>query len=125
MIDFQNGSVIKLHQGDTAYGTKMVELLLIQNEQIVSVFTGVRDTVVFTNMRVIAVNVQGITGKKKDFSSLPYSKIQAFSVETAGTFDLDCELELWFSGLGKVKFEFSGKTDIRAIGQTIGFYTMK
>ena len=125
MIDFQNGSVIKLHQGDPTYGTKMVELLMIQNEQVINVFNGARDTVVFTNMRIIAVNVQGITGKKKDFSSLPYSKIQAFSVETAGTFDLDCELELWFSGLGKVKFEFSGKTDIRAIGQTIGYYTMK
>lgn len=81
--------------------------------------------VIFTNMRIIAVNIQGITGKKKDFSSLPYSKIQAYSVETAGTFDLDCELEIWFSGLGKVRFEFAGSVDIRAIGQFIGYYTLK
>jgi hypothetical protein len=49
------------------------------------------------------VNVQGITGKKRDFTSLPYSKIQAFSVETAGHFDLDAELDLWFSGVGNVR----------------------
>jgi hypothetical protein len=47
-----------------------------------------------------------MSGKKRDFTSLPYSKIQAFSIETAGTFDLDSELDLWFSGLGKVRLEF-------------------
>lgn len=106
-------------------GTKMVQPLLIQNESVLNFFQGIRDMVIFTNMRIIAVNVQGLTGKKKDFSTLPYSKIQAYSVETAGTFDLDCELEIWFSGLGKVKFEFSGNTDIRAIGQFIGYYALK
>ena len=60
-----------------------------------------------------------MTGKKKDYSSLPYSKIQAFSVETSGVFDLDSELELWFSGLGRIKLEFSGNSDIVKIGQLI------
>lgn len=78
-----------------------------------------RDYVVFTDKRIISVNVQGVTGKKKDFTSLPYSKIQVFSVETAGIFDMDSELEMYFSGLGKVKFEFSGSSDIVKIGQLI------
>lgn len=78
-----------------------------------------RDYVVFTDKRIISVNVQGVTGKKKDFTSLPYSKIQVFSVETAGVFDMDSELEMYFSGLGKVKFEFSGSSDIVKIGQLI------
>jgi hypothetical protein len=50
--------------------------------------------------------VQGLTGSKVDISSLPYGKIQAFSIETAGTFDRDSELEMYFSGLGKVRLEF-------------------
>jgi hypothetical protein len=69
--------------------------------------------------RILAVNVQGMTGKKRDFTSLPYSKIQAFSVETAGTFDLDAELELWFSGLGKVHLEFRGAFDITYLSRLI------
>ncbi|GAB3882419.1 PH domain-containing protein [Kibdelosporangium lantanae] len=77
----------------------------------------------FTNKRLIAVNV-GMTGKKKDFTSLPYSKIQAFSVETAGVLDLDAELDLWFSGLGNVRLEFKGSADIRTIGQTIASYVL-
>ncbi len=68
--------------------------------------------VVFTDKRIIAVNVQGITGKKKDFTTLPYSKISAYSVETAGTFDLDSELDLYYSGVGRVRFEFKGSSDI-------------
>ncbi|WP_240947368.1 PH domain-containing protein [Bifidobacterium oedipodis] len=88
-------------------------------EAIISAFKGIRDWVVFTDKRVIAVNVQGMTGKKRDFTSLPYSHIQAYSVETAGRFDLDAELEMWFSGLGKVKLEFASGVDIRAIGQFI------
>jgi hypothetical protein len=65
-----------------------------------------------------------MTGKKRDYTSLPFSKVQAFSVETAGTFDLDAELDLWFSGLGKVRLEFKGRVDIRQIGQTIATYVL-
>jgi hypothetical protein len=79
---------------------------------------------VFTNKRLIAVNVQGMTGKKRDFTSLPYSKVQALSVETAGAFDRDAELDLWFSGLGKVRLEFKGSADIRGLGQMIANYVL-
>jgi hypothetical protein len=80
--------------------------------------------VVFTDKRIIAVNVQGITGSKKDFSSLPYRTIVAFSVETAGTFDLDSELEIYFSALGRVKFEFTGRTNVAEIAKVIGSYVL-
>jgi Bacterial PH domain len=55
---------------------------------------------------------------------LPYNKIQAWSVETAGTFDLDAELELWFSGLGKVHLDFKGRVDIQTIGKLIGQHVL-
>ena len=93
--------------------------LLIPGEQFTAAFKAVRDFVVFTDERLIAVNVQGATGKKRDVTSLPYSKVQAFSIETAGTFDLDAELDLWFSGLGKVRLEFKGNADIQQLGLMI------
>ncbi len=119
MIDFKNGAVFKLSKSKSPTHTNTIQPLLVQGEEIIEEYSGVRDFVIFTNKRLIAVNVQGLTGSKKDFSSLPYSKIQAFSVETAGTLDLDSELELYFSGLGKVKFEFKGSNDIVKIGQFI------
>ena len=76
-----------------------------------------RDKLIFTNKRIISVNVQGITGKKVDYTSIPYSKIQVFSIETSGTFDLDSELDVTISGLGTIRFELNAQTDIKSLGQ--------
>ena len=124
MIDFQNASYIKLGAIPIDQVAGQIDPLLIEGEQVYLAFKGIRDYIAFTNKRIIAVNVQGISGKKKDFTSLPFAKIQAFSVETAGTFDLDAELELWFSGLGKVKFEFKGSTDVAYLNKLIAHYVL-
>ncbi len=125
MIDFNNGSFVKLKQTDTEKGYNVVQPLLIGGEQVLSAYKGIRDYVVFTNMRVISINVQGVTGKKKDFTSMPYSKISVFSIETSGVANIDSELEMWFSGLGKVHFDFTGRSDIIRIGQIIASYTLR
>lgn len=125
MIDFKNSSYIKMSKTNPDVVAKDIQPLLISGEEVLGVYKAMRDYCVFTNKRVIAVNVQGLTGKKKDFTSLPYSKVSAYSVETAGVFDLDSELEMYFSGLGKVKFEFSGASDIVAIGKSISEYILK
>lgn len=124
MIDFQNASYVKLGPIDPKEIAGQVQPLMVPGEEILAAFKGMRDYIAFTNKRILAVNVQGITGKKKDFTSLPYGKIQAFSVETAGTFDLDAELELWFSGLGRVKFEFKGKTDVAYLNHLVAHYVL-
>ena len=119
MIDFNNASYLKLNNASPQDAVKLLDGILLPGEAVASAFKGIRDWVVLTDRRLIAVNVQGMTGKKRDFTSLPYSHIQAYSVEMAGHFDLDSELEMWFSGLGKVKLEFANGVDIRAIGQFI------
>ena len=124
MIDFANGALFKLSPANPQEIAPVIAPLLIPGEEIVSAYKGMRDFVVFTSRRLIAVNVQGMTGKKRDFTSLPYSKVQAYSIETAGTFDLDSELDLWFSGLGKVRLEFKGQVDIRQLGQMIAQYVL-
>jgi hypothetical protein len=119
MIDFQNASFVKLKPVNDSDFSGMISPMFIPGEEIIQSFRGIRDGVVFTNKRIFAINVQGITGKKKDFTSLPYSKIQAYSVETAGVLDLDSELELWFSGMGKVKFEFVSRANVADICRMI------
>lgn len=119
MIDFKNSTVFKLKPGNVDDIMQIVVPMLIEGETVFAAFRGIRDKVIFTTKRIISVNVQGLTGKKKDFTSLPYSKIQAFSVETAGIFDLDCELDLFFSGLGQVRFEFDGGFDIIGFNKII------
>lgn len=117
MIDFNNKGFFKLKQNDEY--AQRVSALLVENEHVVEAYKSMRDGVVFTNKRIIAVNVKGLTGSKKDFTSLPYKNIVAYSIETSGTFDLDSELEIHFSSLGSVKFEFTGKTAIVEISKLI------
>ncbi len=119
MIDFKNASYFKLKQVDNSKYSSLITPLFTDGESILSSFKSLRDGVVFTNKRIIAINVQGLTGAKKDITSLPYSKVQSYSVETAGVLDLDSELELWFSGLGKVKFEFSKSANVSEICRII------
>lgn len=119
MIDFKNAAFMKLKPVENNAYSDVITPMFVEGEMIISAFKSIRDGVVFTNKRIFAINVQGLTGTKKDFTSLPYSKIQSFSVETAGVIDLDSELELWFSGLGKVKFEFTSKADVSAICRMI------
>lgn len=124
MIDFQNKVIFKLSKINADTVMKDISPLLVPGENVIGAYKALRDYVAFTDKRIIAVNVQGVTGKKKDFTTLPYSKIQSFSVETSGVLDMDSELELYFSGLGKVKFEFSGSNDIVKVGQLISSFIL-
>lgn len=126
MIDFSKNPIFKLSPTnlDGSVARDIVPILLA-GEKFQYVYSGGRDGVAFTDKRIIALNVQGLTGSKKDFTSLPYDKIQAFSVETAGAFDRDAELEIWFSGLGKVKFEFSRGVDVSELARIIYYYMNK
>lgn len=71
--------------------------LLIEDEQIEIGFKLIRDTFIFTTKRLILIDKQGVTGRKTEYLSITYKSISRFSVETAGTFDLDAELKIWVS----------------------------
>ena len=117
MIDFNNKGFFKLKQ-NADFADKVKDLLL-DDEQIIDAYKSMRDGVVFTDKRIIAVNFQGITGSKKDFTSLPYKNIVAYSIETSGTFDIDSELEIYFSAIGQVRFEFTGQSSMLEISKII------
>ena len=124
MIDFENAAFLKLKQVDPRNFEDIIAPMMIPNEKIHAAYQGIRDGVVFSNKRIMVINVQGITGKKKDVTSLPYSKIQAYSVETAGVLDLDSELELWFSTLGKIKLEFVSRANVAEICKIISDHVL-
>jgi hypothetical protein len=125
MIDFQKSTLFKLTPIAVDQLFPPIQQFLIDEEMVLSVFKTVRDQLVFTNKRIIAANVQGITGKKVDYTSIPYSKIQTFSVETSGVFDLDCELEIYISAIGKIRFEIRGGFDIVTFNKVISKYVLE
>lgn len=124
MIDFDNSSVFKLKPIDETKVREGFRKFLIDGESIFAAFKSLRDQVVFTNRRIIAANVQGLTGSKVDYTSLPFSRIQAFSIETSGTLDLDCEIEIYLSEIGKVRFEIRGSFDIVSFNKLISEHVL-
>ena len=89
MIDFENGDVFKLRKVKDEKVDNNILTLLVPKEEIIGVYKSVRDYVVFTNRRFISVNIQGVTGKRRDYTIMPYSKISVFSIETSGVFDMN------------------------------------
>lgn len=85
-----------------------------------------RDTFIFTDKRLIIVDVQGMTGKKIEYLSIPYTKITKFSVETAGRFDLDAELRIWVgSEPAPIKKKFNKKVNTYHLQQVLARFTLE
>lgn len=123
MFDFQNPEYIKLKATKDRFEKELTPIL-VNNEEVIDCYKSIRDGVVFTNKRIIVISVEGLTGKKKDITSFPYSKIQSFSIESSGVFDIDSELELWISGLGKARFEFTGGTNVYDVCRLISNFVL-
>jgi len=88
------------------------------DEKAVLAYKCGRDTLILTNKRVFIVDLQGFSGKRVAYKSVPYSSIRSFSVESAGSWDLDAEFTLWIKSYWeeKVKQDLrKGKVDIFAI----------
>jgi hypothetical protein len=74
-----------------------LEPILIPSEEIHLAFAIVRDLMVFSSHRLILIDKQGVTGRKREVHSIPYRSVTMFSVETAGSFETDAELTIWIS----------------------------
>ena len=121
-----SNSVFNLKPINVEEVRKEVDGLLIGGEQIEFAFQTVRDQLIFTNKRIISVDVQGITGKRKSFATMPYSKIQYFSIQTPGFLEMipDSELYIMFTNGFTAKFEFKGAVDIGKIGRILSEYIL-
>jgi hypothetical protein len=100
--------------------------VLFDGEQIESAFKIFRDKWIFTNKRFIMLDVQGMTGSKKEYHSVPYKSITHFLVETAGTFDGDCEIQIWLSGSAQpLKKELKKGIDVINLQKMLAAYICK
>ena len=100
-------------------------VVVSRGEQIEIGFSVVRDTFLFTNRRLILVDIQGLTGKKTEYLSIPFSKITKFSIETLGNFDLDAELKIWVgSDPTPITKQFNKKVNIYQLQQVLAQCTL-
>jgi hypothetical protein len=101
-----------------------VNELLVPGEEAVAAYRTLRDSAIFTNKRLIIRDAQGLSGKKIEIYSLPYSSINMWSTENAGTFDLNAEVELW-TRAGHIKVNLKKGIDVRKFDNLIANAILK
>ena len=99
--------------------------ILLPDEELETAFRIFRDKWVFTSKRLIMLDVQGVSGIKREYHSIPYKSIVHFSVETAGTLDDDCEMKLWVRGMSEpIKKEFKRDVDVKGLSKVLASHVI-
>jgi len=117
---FGNYSEVSLEELQKKHGP-----YLIEGEEIQSGFKLVRDTLIFTNLRILDFDKQGATGKKTRIHSIYLDTICEVSCETAGMGVDDSEITITYIRspyrkanellLASKTFEFPKKFDVVAL----------
>lgn len=111
---------------DAAKANAEFARILSPGEQVEKAYILIRDMFLFTNKRLILMDKQGITGNKVEYHSIPYRSITHFSVETAGTFDMDAELKISISSNPvPLQKTFNKKLDIYQVQSVLAGYVLR
>ncbi len=125
-MSFLSGMFGNATEADTKQIQEKFKDIFIPNEAVQAAYVLIRDTFIFTDKRLIVVDVQGASGKKTEYLSVPYKSIKTFSVETAGTFDRDAEIKIWVSGshAPTVSKQIKKGVDIVSLQRTLAYFVM-
>lgn len=117
-----NAGVVSQEELNREYGK-----LLTEGEELELGFKLIRDTFIFTSKRLILVDKQGLTGSKTEYMSVAYKSISRFSIETAGTFDLDAELKIWISGEAapSITKKFNKSVNVYDVQKVLAHHVLK
>ena len=79
---------------DIGEEVKEIEEYLSNDETIIQTFKFLRDSIVLTNFGIYIIDVESISGRKKEIKFFPKKTIKTITFETAGTFDLDVDIKI-------------------------------
>lgn len=115
-----NASAVGVGEVEQEFGQ-----LLAPEEKVQQAYKLIRDVFIFTSKRLILVDKQGLTGRKIEYHSIPYKSISHFSVETAGSFDLDAELKIFLSGGTAFQKTFSRQVNIYEVQAVLAQFVLR
>ena len=108
---FDNAYQVDAQEAESKMRSKY-PLLLHKDKRIELAFTDRggkgRDKEFFTSHRILIKDGKGIGSKRKNYLSIPYDTIQAFSVQSPSALvDDDSELNVWTLAYYKLSIDFS------------------
>ena len=92
----ENMGLISKVAGHADIGEEIKEIdgYLSSNEEIIQTFKFLRDAIILTNFGIYVIDVESISGKKKEIKFFPKKTIKTIAFETAGTFDIDVDIKI-------------------------------
>jgi hypothetical protein len=124
VIDWRNGAVVKL--SPVAQEEVLPELarILVAGEEVLGTWKTFRDFVAFTNKRVITVNVEGVSGKRRTYTTFPFKMGMAlYSVRTPSSLDISGEVELNWN-FARLTLQFKGEMDMEKLSLLLARITL-
>lgn len=85
---------------------------LFAGEQVIGCYKGFRDLIIFTDIRIVSIDVQGLTGKQKVIVTIPYAHICEMTIETSGYLDIDTDLYLRTTAGNMMAYSFRNGSDV-------------
>lgn len=113
-VDFQNNKLLKLAPVNV-HELAWVDDTLIEQEKGLLAFQGVRDSILFTNLRAVLRNVKGATGTEVAITSIPFNKIDVFTIETSGIIGISVSLTLYIGHIPPIVMEFTRDTNVKTL----------
>lgn len=96
--------------------------LLLEGEDVGAAFKTIRDYYAFTPRRILIINAQGWSGKKKEITSIPLRSVTWFSVETGGWGLDDAEIKLHVRDSDPVVIETKKNVDVAWLQTVLAHY---
>ena len=126
MMGLLNGLIGNASEVSLEKITEDYEKILTESEKIEHAYKLIRDLFIFTNKRLILIDIQGLTGKKIEYLSIPYRSITHFTIETSGNFDLDAELKIWIIGMSEspIQKKFNRSLNIYELQSILAHYVL-
>lgn len=121
-----SGETNKAASSETKKFHSAYSQILVDGEIIEAGYVVIRDTFLFTNKRMILIEIQGVSGKQMEYLSIPYANIMKFSVQTGGNFDLNAELKIWIgSETIPLEKKFNEDVSIYEVQKVLAHHVLK
>jgi hypothetical protein len=125
MLDLRDTIITNLQEVPETPVDELIDALLVGDEIVVGRYQDGGDVIVFTNARLVVVELPRKLGKERiDFTTMPYRRAMSYAVEMVDGSDTMPALELLFPEIGPVRFEFATNTKVFDIGRLIASYIL-
>lgn len=124
MSDAKDSELTMLKRADNKVFSSSIDPMLIPDEMICRTYQFFAFGVVFTNKRIVIIKPGEMVKTQTEYVSLPFNRIQAYSIAASNGLGFNSGLTIWCTGLGSIKLGFASKAAAFEASEIISMYVL-